>query len=857
MGNFKGFPKKALILVLALALTVLSIPYSASVDAAAAPAFKTTRKTVYENGTGKGVYTYIINNMKKGYHVEWSITGTAKKYVSLSKDITLSSGSTVTNKITIDTKGASAAKNKRFIVWARVYSSSGKLIKTLADKPTIKISAEDISIVTTKIDSLSSMSVNTAYDFDKKFTPANSTSRTYWSVKDASGNDCSSQIDSMGVWTPVKAGEYTVTATAKNSASGKAVASRSVTATVGDGLKSVKQIASNMLTMTFSNDVKKTITLDDIDISNSQGTSTVLPKSLKFSADGKTVTVTTYTSFADGVTYSVTYKKDTSKSFQASVGKPQKAEILTSTAPAGQYTPIEYAIYDSNGIDVKDVYPGTVSFDETLVTNGYLTYDNQLFLQETGKSKASVKMAYEYSDGSDRKTLTATKTVTCADLVLEDAAATDFTITDSSLAPNFDASNYKAVTSTSIDDTSYAHFRALDADGKVITYNTVKYSSSNENVLIASSSGKLTPVKTGSAKIIVTVSNGSSEKTYVYNVTVREAKKLGSIKLSTNSITMSNVYVDGYEKYIDVEAYDQFGQLYSLKNKPVNATITENSNQFVFADFDSENSRITIKPLGSAGTYNYTLSLELNGTTVKIGFVVYLRDVPSNGAVTYRVEFDTASLDMAVTEETTDNKTLTIRLAEYKGGYFNSYIYFNSATVKKGNSYYTGDLTGTSSSASITLGGTDKLVLTTVDLNSSNVSASSIGECKKAETGNYTVMINYTNSSGQERTTGGNFTLKDTQTKPSASIDRLVSTTTVSNALDLVNNCIRISDGTIYTCTVAASAQTGSNISVASGEKLYIKTVGVKRLIEIPNGINVKKVYVYQEIEIGQTLQNK
>ena len=81
---------------------------------------------------------------------------------------------------------------------------------------------------------------------------------------------------------------------------------------------------------------------------------------------------------------------------------------------------------------------------------------------------------------------------------------------------------------------------------------------------------------------------------------------------------------------------------------------------------------------------------------------------------------DQPVVDMALkgTENDLVNaKTVNIRLAQYKGGIFYDYVYIQSATIKKGDLYYTTDLTKTGTSiAGSTVSGTT-IPVTTVSLN--------------------------------------------------------------------------------------------------------------------------------------------
>ena len=77
--------KKLIAVLCALAMIISVFPVQA--DAAAKPKFVKNYTVLYENSTGKGVYTYTVTNLTKGQRVKWSLSGTGKSYAKLNNDI--------------------------------------------------------------------------------------------------------------------------------------------------------------------------------------------------------------------------------------------------------------------------------------------------------------------------------------------------------------------------------------------------------------------------------------------------------------------------------------------------------------------------------------------------------------------------------------------------------------------------------------------------------------------------------------------------------------------------------------------------------------------------------------------------
>ena len=71
--------------VFAMIITMMPIPAQA-----ATPRYAKTYKYLYENGSTKGVYTFKLQNLKKGQKVKWSISGTGKAYAKFAPEDVLS-----------------------------------------------------------------------------------------------------------------------------------------------------------------------------------------------------------------------------------------------------------------------------------------------------------------------------------------------------------------------------------------------------------------------------------------------------------------------------------------------------------------------------------------------------------------------------------------------------------------------------------------------------------------------------------------------------------------------------------------------------------------------------------------------
>lgn len=834
--------KKSVLFLLAVLSVLVCMPSRA--QAAQEPEFKKAYKYLYENRTSKGVYEVKVKNVKKGYILKWNISGTGKDYVSFETSRTVAEKKTAVNKLTVNSHGeAEFAAVKKADVSVKVYSEKNKLLKELKFTAKLRNEATGVSVLTSKIENLNQITAGRSYEFQAEMTPSNTTSLLYWQVTDASGADCSAEITPEGVWTPSKEGTYTITASAKNAARDAVLCSKSVQAVACSFIESVTQTAANGIQVTFNTEAAARYKESDFGIHS--GGASMLIKKIKFLEDGKTVYITTASDFSDKRSYVVSCA-GSEKEFTASVGKPVALSIITSSAQVEKFTTIKYVLLDANNIDVTAIEApnGTMAYSGN-VNNGYLDQQSKRLYMTTIGNIASVTLDYTSKDGTIH--LTDTKTVICVPQKVEEPVETRFTLTTSEKEPSFKEDDLRSI---AVGNKMYAHFQGLDEDDSPITYDSVTYESANPDHLIISQDGKITPIKTGTVSIVVTVRQGTDSLTFTYPVTITAARYMAQLQMAETSVQMSNTYMSSYQKEIPVKAVDQYGKSYELVNEI--ASISGGS-QRVLASYDPANHNVIIRAQGATGgVYDFVLTVTMNGSTVSQRFSVQVSVPPVNGAVTYRVEASQDTMDLSVDSSTAGNRTLKVRLCEYRGGVFYDYKNFTSATVRKNSLYYGLDMV-TNSASTISLPGAKELVLTPLMLFPAG-NKDDIGTCSKAEPGIYTVSLTYMDTGYSLKTENINITITDGQNPPEYNIRSLTTTNTVSDALAMVKECIDIPDSTILDCTATGTKLTGSAISVESGEQLHIDTVKVRSVVTIATGY---RIYVDHEITIDKTLTNK
>ena len=833
--------KRSLAYALALMMLIGLLPMN--VSAAAKIAFQKKIGNVYENGNNKGAYTYTLKNVSKGQTVKWSVSGAGKQFVSLQyseKEIT---GKTTSNVITIKTNGNDAAKNAKFKLTAKVYSSKRKLVATVSTTSKIKVLSKAVTIVGKNLED-EILPTGTECLFGTEITPANSTDTVVWKVKDSEGVDQSHFISEDGTFSADELGTYTVTATTYNGNKERKSASYKIV--VEDAIIDVEQTEINEFCIKFSSDIGDRFSLDKIRITGDDK-STMLAKAYDVNPDG-TICVTTHTNFSDQVVYTVKYGSF-SKNFEASVGEPKTLQILTTQVTVNKPTAIQYVLLDRNGFDVTSLYPGTIKYTP-LLTNGIID-DNDRILMKTVGASGTIHAVFTPKD-ENLEPVEGEGTVVCA--VVSVADKHNFTVTASKDEPDYTADSYQDQRNIYLGAAGlFVHFRALDAEGDAMKCDSITYTSLDPDALIIQSSGQVIPIKAKTVPVLVVVKIDGVEYSYNYDITITEAPGLNSIELDRATVQVSNLANLENRKYIKVTAFDQSQLAYELKNE--NASFTKPVQAYApVVSYDADLNRVVINPSSSlAGTYEYQLTISSGGKSVSTGFTVIVSNVPMSGTVSYEIELDENVVDVALNRSTTTiDQYVSLKVAKYINDILAGYQTFSVTGITKDGKYYGNSLTTGGSSSLQTISNTSKLTLITRRMTEFNSSTCS---CEKAAVGVYLINISYyrQDSLSYVKDTVA-LTVKDSTEAVVPNVDRLTSTETCKTALELAKNCISVKNGEITDCTVVGEDKTGDQIAVTSKDSYHIKDITVITEIEIANGMKAKEIH---KVAVGRTFTNR
>lgn len=681
----KNFFKK-LSFVLAFAMVATTVaPVGTASAAAKTPNLAKRYANVYE-GTS---YSYGVKDAA-GYTVKWAVSGKGASYASLSK----ASGTKTVLKI--NTKGAAAAKNAPVVVTAKFYKGK-KLVKSAGDAVTVKVSATAVDIVT-KADP-TKIAAGEAVKFSRKITPANATSVTYWSVTDKDGKETTNAtIDKTGNFTATELGDYVIVAETKNAKNGKVIAKDTQEVKVVLAITSAAQQTVKKLDVNFNAKLPDTIKATDFSIVKDSTSQSIAVSEIK--VDGKKVTVSTYQKLNDGASYTVKYG-DSSASFVASDNKVASVVISPATIPNNKLTKIKVATQDANGVELDSYDYGKQdsNIDFSIETTEGYTSDTDLLLYDIGdtaKAKATYH-TYKYDDkGNETGAVSTELTITAVD---QSTAIDAYKYTIDDDTPDWD--DTKINTKLAVEDYTYeVYFTAQDAndedltDFKLVSSDpdmilvgdtsvTTSQGQSDNDTLVAS----IAAVGEGTGTAYVLVQNDDGNTILSLPVAVVAKRKATSMTLSTYNVELSNSGTVTDSKEVDVETFDQFGEeLEGSTDDVIDVECTDAPNGVVKQTYsapvnnttlkiDSASDKVTFFGSGlTAGTYKYKIKA---GGDEKITRTITIKvTAPDtiNKAPTYKLVITDGVVDTKITKLADNNKTLSIKLAEYRGTVVNNYV---------------------------------------------------------------------------------------------------------------------------------------------------------------------------------------
>lgn len=508
--------KKVLASALAAAMVVTAFPVT-NAEAATKAKLSATKATIYV-GQSKTIKVTLPAGAKI------SSVKTSKKAVATVKK----SGKKVVVK---------AVKAGKATVTVKVTPKKGKA-KSL--KATITVKNSSISMKGTD-----TVTIGATESFAATVKP---------SVKVSYKSDATdvATVDAKGTVTGVKEGTATITATAKV---GTKTVKTSKKVEIVNAI-TAKAVSTKKIDVTFAGAIEKAEKAN-FTVTDNKGV-TALIKSVTLDSTKKVVTVEFYSALTSGNSYKVVVKNG-EKTYEASTdyvkGNVAKIEAANQIVVAGTPSAIVYNVYDENGLDItgdtRVTFQGTVP-----VTNGKVNIAD----------KVVAYMTVIYTNPSTGAQIKSAQfTITGA----TEVAKTIDAVTVSSGAIASDAQWPATVNTNVVNDntaTQYVSFKYTKTDGKVY-YTSAGATSLNPDVLVVDAkTGKLTPVKEGTA----TVSAKINDVTTTFTLTVVAKAKATSLAVdatskTTTSLTESDTSHTMTPATVKINVLDQNGKVMTSK----------------------------------------------------------------------------------------------------------------------------------------------------------------------------------------------------------------------------------------------------------------------------------------------------
>ena len=595
-------------------------------------------------------------------------------------------------------------------------------------------------------------------------------------------------VDAKGVVTGVKAGDVTITVSAK---SGKKTVSKDVKMTVKTLiLKDATQKKATQIEATFAGDTSK-LDKKDIVITNTSNNVVYPVKAISVAADKTTVKIDTYSEMNDAKEYSVKYD-GTEVKFTATDGTVADVGVSATQIVKGTAgTEVKAQFLDKNQVVVKEftlseaANDGSVDFNFT-ENKGY-TDGNKLVLLNTGDT-ATAEVTYhtnkyDQTTGAETGKITKKFTVTA---VADDATLSNFNYTVNAKATQVNWNiDVKTDNKLAVKDTAYAFFYIKNSTDTDVT-SQYSVESSDKGVLLldktaltsagdakGSTAVAVTGVKAGTAYINVINSDGKVVKSLP--VVVQETRKLTNLKFDTMTINNNAAGVGSRTLNTSdsetFKAYDQYDSQISAANitvtnevlsAPAAETTYKKGNTSFPVRYDNTTGLITVTATGLAeGAYQVKLTAstsdakcDANVKAARVLTVNVVNVADATDAASYRLNVSDQKADLAIASDAAaadfSSKAITASVNEYKKGAKVSTVSGASITIKNPD----GTVVGAGSVSLYALDSTTSAYQTAANI----------------KAGTYTVAATAT-INGVDKKFNTTFVLENTQTKAIAKID--------------------------------------------------------------------------------------
>lgn len=403
--------------------------------------------------------------------------------------------------------------------------------------------------------------------------------------------------------------------------------------------------------------------------------------------DNRTVTLTLANTFNRNTTFHINLSKaDLSASFTANYGTIHKIVANDQAVAPNVATPLDYHIYDENGIDITLLYPHTMaglefSFSPTttrLDEYGRITLPNK-------NSYAFYSVKYTYLDSYNRRQVLESNTASVTANASNIKSLKEFTI-DTSSNIDWEKPSH-ALASGETGRRLYCLFNNSTKgtiDTSKTSVNNLTFVSSDTTICaIDRTTGLLYPYKQGTAQI--TVSDGIFTETIL--ISVGAPRTMERLHASKTQLSLSNTSGLSNSESVRFELQDQYGDTFKLNSSGLNPFIRLLSGSDNMVSVNGRFVTRTSTYIPTTATYNGYFDLTFYGKnagtcTIEVSYAgkteIITIDIRQPGAVTtYKPELSETTLDPNIQGKNTT--TLTVYAVDQNGikintlneGYYN------------------------------------------------------------------------------------------------------------------------------------------------------------------------------------------
>ncbi len=802
----KNFFKK-LAFFMALAMVITAISPATFAGAAAAPKIDATSKTLYVKGT----YDFAILNKVAKSTYKWASSDAKVAKVDAKTGLTTAVApgkATISCTITLPTKKTTTVKA---VVTVKQKATAVK-VNNYTEGMTINVGEK-------------------AFDFNLTKTPAKATSASFWMINEATNTAGATHV-ANGVVNTTKVGEFEIKAVLAESAAAFEAGNYT---TETEWLKvkveavptGAQQVSDKKVDVTFNTNIKDIVKTSDFELVDVATNVKQAIKAVTISDNGLTATIETYVNLVDAKDYKVVYGAKEFK-FTASVGAVNSIAVVEKEITHNTATKITYKVFDKNGMELSSSSYDSSRIDVSIDAggNGYVDAEGKLILFAKGDTAKVTVVYHTYTYANNEEIQVKAEGIVTAVDAKEVTVGNYEKYTIASSTPNWDKDTMNTQISLS-DSAKSVYLRVKDSEGNYLAASDIKYSSTDNNVLVVGEDGSLYPVKAGSAQIVASY---GTKATWLLNVTVLAERKATSIYVDgKTSISLSNsaAIVGGDSATVEVKLKDQFSSDFAVKSLSVellNQVALVNAGKTV-PTFTQDGSKVTFNAASAtAGDYTYKFTSEDKIVT----FVVKVQ-APGAGTTQYKIILSDTTIDNAVASDATnvDDKKVVAKVAEYKNGILYAYSSTADITIKNAS----GTIVATGSSI-------DGATFAT---------ATGASVVVKQATGTYSVSAKVNGV-----TINSAFIVKDTQAVPTATLKEINSDELVSGSEDavavkkIVEKCFEIKDANGTKIDTVDSVE-----FKIVGNQLVVKTIKVTQdfgTLKVTFDLSVNKIITLKNI---------